>query len=105
MKYIVLTVYDWIYGIAQLAAVFMAVFAGGIALSLFDSARKRAVLRAWLFLIPALVLFTAEEIIGALVAFGVMKPNMWTHILPSGILLLLITSLIIQLSVSKGWLK
>ena len=59
----VLSVYDYVYGIAQLAAGFLAIFAGLLALTLFKHATKQ--LRAWRYLLSALILFVIIEIIGA----------------------------------------
>ncbi|MBI4150839.1 hypothetical protein HY492_01815 [Candidatus Woesearchaeota archaeon] len=98
-----LGIYDYVYGIAQLAAGFLAVIAGFIALTLFKSAHARKDLRAWIYLLPALVLFVIVEIIGALHAFGVQVAPYWTHILVSVILGFVIIALATQIHVNKGW--
>ena len=54
----------------QLAAAFLAIIAGFIALSLFSVARKKAGLAAWRFLLAALVVFVVVEVVGALRTFG-----------------------------------
>ena len=100
-----LTVYDWIYGIAQLAAAFLSVIAGIIAISMFQTSRKQKLLSAWKMLIIALVLFAVEEILGALKTFGVYSTPHLTHIVPSFIMVFLIAGLIIQINVNKGLVK
>lgn len=97
-----LTPYDWVYGIAILTAVMLSIFAGFLAVSLFDSTKKSH-LTAWRPLIIALVLFAFEEIFGALKVFGVWKSLWLTHVIPSFILLFLIIALIRQINVAKGW--
>ncbi|MBI4145117.1 hypothetical protein HY493_02820 [Candidatus Woesearchaeota archaeon] len=96
-----LGVYDYVYGSAQLGAAFLAVIAGLIALSLFRHAKSE--LRAWKYLLVALVLFAVVEIIGALAAFGVGVAPYWTHILTSIILFFVITALTVQIHINRGW--
>jgi hypothetical protein len=96
-----LSVYDYIYGNAQLAAGFLAIIAGFIALSLIKSAQKQ--LRAWKYLLAALVLFVIVEVIGALAAFGFTVQPFWTHVLVGFLLMLVIISLVVQIHVSRGW--
>ncbi len=97
-----LGIYDYVYGIAQLAAGFLAIIAGFIALTLFKSTHRKD-LRAWKYLLPALVLFVIVEIIGALHAFGVPVAPYWTHILVGVILAFVIIALATQIHVNKGW--
>ncbi|HSU72982.1 MAG TPA: hypothetical protein VLJ21_03990 [Candidatus Binatia bacterium] len=96
-----LSIYDYIYGIAQLAAGFLAIIAGFIALSLIQAAKKE--LRAWKYMLAALVLFVVVEVIGALAAFGIPVAPFWTHVLVSILLTLVITALIVQIHLGKGW--
>jgi peptidoglycan/LPS O-acetylase OafA/YrhL len=98
-----LTTYDWIYGSGQIASVILAFVAGGIALTMFKQAHQRKQLRAWRFLIWALVFFTIEEFVGALKTFGVWSTPWLTHVIPSVILAFLIAALIIQINVNKGY--
>lgn len=98
-----LGVYDYIYGIAQLAAGFLAIIAGFLALSLFNAARKKTALAAWRFLLAALVIFVVVEVVGALRTFGFSIAPFWTHVLTSLILVLLIVSLVVQIHLNKGW--
>jgi len=70
---------------------------------------KSPQLRAWRPLTLALLLFIIQEIIGGLRTFGIV-PNVgiWlfiVHVIVSGILALLITALVIQLQVNRGWLR
>jgi hypothetical protein len=97
----VLSIYDYVYGIAQMAAGFLAIFAGILALTLFKHATKQ--LRAWKYLLIALVIFAIIEIIGALSAFGFAIAPYWTHILVSALLLFFIAALMTQIHVNKGW--
>ena len=103
-----LTTYEWVYGIAQLSAVFLSIVAGVLALSLMRNASRQPLLRAWRYMVWALVLFTIEEIVGALRTFGVV-PSLhteyaWvTHVIPTFVLLFLIAAILNQLSVNRGW--
>ncbi|MBI4146400.1 hypothetical protein HY489_03625 [Candidatus Woesearchaeota archaeon] len=98
-----LTPYDWVYGIAVLTAVFLSVIAGFLAISLFSDASQKKHLRAWKWLIAALVLFAVEEVLGALKVFGVWHTPWLTHVVPSFILVCLIVALIKQANVTRGW--
>lgn len=100
-----LTVYDWFLGIAEIAAVFLSVVAGVIAISLFKISQKESVLNAWKFLIISLVLFALEEVLGALKTFGIYGTPHLTHIVPSFIMIFLIAALITQIQVNKGWIR
>jgi len=100
-----LSVYDWIYGIAQLAAGFLAIIAGFIAISMLGKARQQKILKAWRFLLVAAILFAIEEVLGALKAFNVYSTPHLTHIVPSFILAFLIAALAVQINVNKGWIK
>ena len=98
-----LTPYEWTYGIAQLAVVFLSVVAGILALSMFKAARQRAELKAWKLLIPALVLFALVEIMGMLRTFGIWEPHFLTHMTVSVLLAFVIAALVAQRNVSRGW--
>jgi len=100
-----LTLYDWIYGIAQLTVIFLSVIAGIISLSLFKETREHAMMAAWKFLIMAVVLFAVIEVFGALAAFGVYKSPFITHVLTSVTLVFLIGALIRQIMINKGWVE
>ncbi|MBI4448524.1 hypothetical protein HY641_00665 [Candidatus Woesearchaeota archaeon] len=104
----VLTTFEWVYGSTQLAAVFLSVVAGVIALSLIHLAARQPLLRAWRYLVWALVLFTLEEIIGALRTFGVVPvlhtEYAWvSHVVPTFVLVFLIAALLNQLNINRGW--
>ncbi len=103
----VLTLYDWAYGIGQLSAVFLSIIAGLIAISMFRLARRQPLLRGWKFLIWSLVLFAVEEVVGALRTFGVswyFSDSPWlTHVIPTFVLALLIVALSNQININKGW--
>ena len=96
--------YDWIYGIAQLTAVFLAVVAGFVAVKSLRSSKGNKFL-AWKFLFTALVLFAVNEILGALDTFDVIEPVFWTYLIPLFVFLSFITALILQILVQKRWLK
>jgi len=98
-----LSVYDWVYGIAVLVAVFLSIVAGFLAVSLFEKSSQRKVLGAWKPLIVALMLFAVEEVLGALKVFGVWKTPYLTHVVPSFILVFLIAALIRQTNVTRGY--
>ena len=104
MNYI-LTTYDWVYGIAQLAAAILSIFAGLIALQFFMQSTKRKNLAAWRYLAVALILFTIEELLGTLATFGVFSTEYLTHIVPTFILGFLIAALTTQININKGCLK
>jgi len=98
----VLTTYDWIYGSGQIGAVILSLLAGCIALSMFKLSRERKLLRAWRYMIWALVLFVVVETVGALRTFGIWSSPWLTHVLAGIILALLITALIVQINVTRG---
>lgn len=100
---IVLTIYDWFLGTAEIAAVFLSIVAGFIALSLFKVSRKNKELNAWKPLIIALVLFAVEEIFAALKTFGVYVTPHLTHVIPGFILGFLIAALIMQIHINRGF--
>lgn len=96
-----LTFYDWAYGIAQISAVILSIAAGIIAVSMFRVS-KFPEFRAWRILIPVLVLFAVEEVLGALRTFGIWSTPHLTHVVPSIMLALLIVSLLKQISIMRG---
>ncbi len=98
-----LTTYDWIYGSGQIGSVILSFVAGIIALTMFRQARQRKSLRAWRYLLWALVFFAVEELVGALKTFGIWSTPWLTHVIPSIILAFLIIALIIQIQVTKGY--
>ncbi|MBW2978887.1 hypothetical protein KY304_02130 [Candidatus Woesearchaeota archaeon] len=100
----ILSSYDWVYGIAQLAAGFLAIIAAIIAMTMFGKSNTK-LLRAWKFLLIAVLVFAIEEVIGAMKTFGIYVTPHLTHIIPGIILGLLITALIIQININRGWLK
>lgn len=97
-----LTVYDWVYGIATLTAVFLSIIAGIIAIGMFELSRQRKYLSAWKPLLLALMLFTLEELIGAFKIFGIWSTPWLTHIIPSFILVFLIAALLKQIDITRG---
>ena len=99
------TTYDWIYGVAQFAAAFLSVVAGIIAISMFAAAKKYSYLASWRYLGIALILFAVEEVVGALKTFGIYSTPHLTHVLPFFVLLFVIIAVIVQINITKGWIK
>ncbi len=99
---LVLTLYEWIYGISQISVLLLSGVAGVIALSLFSSAKNK--LYPWRYLLFSLVMFAVVIALGVFRTFGVYDAGPWTHILVGVILASLIAALITQIEVSKGWL-
>ena len=89
-------------GILKIANLFLALVAGGIAISLFSHAWKNKELRAWKPMIIALVLFGVQQILGALRAFGIYESAFLTHVNVSLLLVFLIYALVLQTGVLKG---
>ncbi|MBI4016387.1 MAG: hypothetical protein HY363_01710 [Candidatus Aenigmarchaeota archaeon] len=96
------TFYDWAYGISQIAAGFLALVAGLLAIWIFGIIRPHSMLAAWRYLLAAVVLFTVEEVLGALAAFGIYSTPYLTHVIPGFILAFLIAALVKQIYVNKG---
>lgn len=94
--------YDWIYGIVQLSAGFLAVIAGAVALVMFGRSWRHRMMRAWWLLLVAAVFFAIEEVLGALDAFGVYSTPNLTHVVPGIILGFVIAALIKQIYLSRG---
>jgi amino acid permease len=94
---------SYIEGILKIANLFLALVAGGVALSMFTHAWKNRELRAWRPMIIALVLFGVQQILGALRAFGVYESAYLTHINVSLLLAFLIYALVLQIGVVKGY--
>jgi ABC-type branched-subunit amino acid transport system permease subunit len=88
---------QYLEGVLQLAAVFLALVAGFFAASLLKVSHQNEHLKPWKYLIVALILFALEEILGALVAFKIILPTFLTHIVPTAILIMLILALNLQI--------
>jgi len=71
---------------------------------MFEKAQKKP-LRAWKFLLIAVLFFALEEVIGALKTFGIYITPHLTHVIPGIILGLLIAAILIQINVNKGCYK
>jgi len=100
-----LTLYDWIYGSAQIGAAVLSIIAAVIAVSMLRISHQEKLLRGWRALLVALIFFMLEEVFGALQTFGIYNSPWITHVIPSVILGLLIFALINQLNVARGWLE
>ena len=96
---------NFVYGSLQITNVFLSVVAGAIALTLFMAAWRKSSLKAWRPLIFALIFFAVEEILGALRSFNIYSTPHLTHVVPSIILGLLITALVLQIDVKSRGLK
>ena len=92
---------QYLEGLIKIANVFLAVIAGGIAISLFHISHKEKTLRPWKFLIGALVLFSVQEVLGALRAFKIFESPFLTHIVPTAILGFLLAAVIQQIHLSS----
>ena len=90
---------EYFEGILKIANLFLALVAGGIAISLIKASGKQESLRAWKALIVALLFFVVQMILGALRAYDIYTSEFLTHVVPSIILGLLIYALAIQLDV------
>lgn len=98
-----LTIYDWVYGIAVITTVVLSIIAGYLALSLIEHSGKHKYLAAWRPMIIGLLLFATLEIVGALKIFGIWSSTWLTHVLASFILVFLISALLKQINVTRGW--
>ena len=101
----VLTTYEWLYGISQIAAVVLSIVSGIVASSMLRVSSKQKSLRGWKYLLIALILFAVEELFGALRTFGLYSNEWITHVIPSFILVFLIAALCKEINVAKGWLE
>ncbi|RLE45887.1 hypothetical protein DRJ22_03365 [Candidatus Woesearchaeota archaeon] len=97
-----LTLYAWLLGTAQIAAVFLSIAAGIMGLSMYASAKQKKYLKSWKPLILVLCLFALTEIIGALKSFGIWSIPWLKHIVPSIMLLFLIAAVIKQINITRG---
>ena len=93
---------QYLEGIIKIANVFLSLVAGIIALSLFHVSHRKKELRPWKLLIIALVLFVFQEILGALRAFKIFESPFLTHVIPTGILALLLAAVLLQIHILKG---
>ncbi len=91
---------DYITGTLQIANVFLAIVAGFVAASLYKSSAKQE-FRAWRLLVIALIIFSLEEVVGAIRSFGIYESPFLTHVIPSLILGLLIWGLVVQIDVAR----
>lgn len=99
-----LTGFDWAYGIAQLAAGFLAIIAGVLAISMIHQSRKQKKLKAWVWLLIAIALFALVEFIGAARAFELSENPYIVHVLVGLLLGFLIAGLNEQININRGWL-
>ena len=81
---------EYLQGVLQIANVFLMIIAGFFAISLFKVSHNTKHLKPWKILIVVLVLFVIQEILGALIAFGKIKPTFLTHLIPTFMLVFLI---------------
>ncbi|MBI4453171.1 hypothetical protein HY636_00845 [Candidatus Woesearchaeota archaeon] len=93
---------EFITGTLQITAATLSVVAGIIAISLFKVSHENVELRAWKYLIVALILFAAEEVIGALVSFKIISPTFLTHVIPAGIVGAIIIALTLEINYVKN---
>ncbi len=91
-----------IEGILKLANLFLALIAAAIGIGLFKSSFKDQILRAWKPLAVALILFSVQQILGALRAFGIYESPFLTHINVSVLLGFLIYALVLQINITRS---
>lgn len=92
-------------GIIKIANLLLAIVAGVIASTLFVKAWQKQSLKAWRFLIFALIFFVVQEVLGALRAFGIYESAFLTHVNVSIILFLLIGAVLLEIDVKKRGIK
>lgn len=66
---------NFLYGLLQIAGLFLAIVAGVIGISLFKVFHKRRELWSWKVLILALVVYALHKFFGALDAFNVYQTS------------------------------
>ena len=91
----------YVYGVLQIANIFLCVVAGSIAISLFKHSRKREHLRSWKLLMIDLILLAVLFIVGALRSFQIYVSPYLTHVLTSVILAIFIMVLVTQMRISE----
>jgi hypothetical protein len=100
--------YDYVYGVAQLAAGILAIMVGFVCFPMLGKTRERKQ-AAWKPLLLGLILFVLEEVIGGLRTFGVVPDaGIWkfsVHIIVSAILALMIGAVVMQTRINKGWME
>ena len=84
-------------GTLNIANIFLALVAGLIAISLFRASHKHRPLKPWKILIVVLILFVIQEILGSLVAFGIIGATFVTHLIPSFMIFLTIVAVDLQI--------
>ena len=94
---------DFFGGMLQLTNMFLAIIAGGIAISMFKVAGKKAdpSLRPWKFLLFALVIYAVLQIVAVLRSFNIFETPFLTHVIVSVLLFFVIIGLIIELEVVR----
>ncbi len=92
---------EYLEGILKIANLILAFVAGAIAISLIEVSRRRKELKAWIWLIVALVFFAVQQVLGALRAFNIFESPYLTHVVPTIILICLIVALIQQIGIHK----
>ncbi|MEM4282445.1 MAG: hypothetical protein QW559_03525 [Candidatus Woesearchaeota archaeon] len=101
-----LGIYDWIYGIAQLAAAFLAIVSGFLALSMLNVSQQKKILKGWRWLIFAIIFFVAIEFVGALKTFGIYHAAPWlTHVFAGVVVIFLIAALATESHIKAGCTK
>ncbi len=93
---------EYLEGILKIGNLVLSLVAGVMAISLIKLSRQKKELKAWLYLIPFVVFFAIQEILGALRAFNIFESPYLTHINPTIILVLVIVALVIQINLHKG---
>jgi uncharacterized membrane protein YfcA len=89
-------------GTLEISAALLSLIAAILAISIFKVSHRNRELRAWKYIIVGLIFFMAGEIFGALNSFNIYQTIFLTHIIPTAILGLLITALVIEIHYVEG---
>lgn len=100
-----LTILEWIYGTVQFAVVFLSIFAGILALSIYQYTKNKSSVASWNYMIVMLLFFMIVELLGGLSTFGVYRTPHLTHTFAALCLGFLIAALTTQINITRGWMQ
>jgi hypothetical protein len=92
---------EYLAGVLAIAAFFLSLVAGVIAISMFRVAHSHARLRPWKYLLIVLFLFMIQEVLGVLKFFKLFETPYLTHIIPTAMLLILIYAISIEILIAR----
>jgi len=94
---------ELIEGLLRIANLFLSIVAGILAITLFKISHKKEYSNPWKVLMITLVVFAINQILNAIRAFDIYPlPYYITEIVPTIIIALMITAVVMQIYVSKG---